>query len=174
MDAIVNSLAFNWQVWLGQIALFIVLWNVMSILFWKPYLAHLQSRDQHITGAYASVEHTRQEMESLRNDYQTRIAQIENEARATIQAAIKAAQTERERILSEARATSDTTIREGVEAIEREKDQALADLRERMVGLAVNAASKALGPAADTATLQSSIEERIIRAAGNGASPARN
>lgn len=173
MDAIIKSLGFNWQIWLGEVILFVLLWNVMSRIFWKPILAHLQSRDQAIANAYASVEQTRHEMETLRSEYQSRITEIENDARAQIQNAIKEAQTERERIITEARQASDTAIREGLTAMEKEKEQAITDLQERMVGLAVNAASKALGPAANTATLRRSIEERIARGS-NGADPARN
>ena len=171
---ILQNLSFDATVWIIQVVLFLVLWNVMSILFWKPYLSHLQSRDKQVADAYHSVEQTRHEMETLRTEYQARITQIENDARSRIQTAIKEAQTERERIVAEARAASDATMREGIAALEQEKVQALADLRERMVGLAVNAATKALGSSADATTLQRSVEERIVRVSGNGANAARN
>lgn len=174
LNDILNNLGFDMTVWIIQIVLFLVLWNLMSVLFWKPYLSHLQSRDKQIADAYHSVEQTRHEMENLRAEYQTHITQIENDARSRIQTAIKEAQTERERIVAEARAATDATLREGIAAMEQEKVQALTDLRERMVGLAVNAAAKALGSAADTTTLQRSVEERISRVSGNGANAARN
>src|ERR1051325_10992230 len=125
MDAIIQSLVFDWKVWLLQIVIFVALWNVMSVLFWKPMLAHLKSRDVEIANAYTAVEDTRHEMERLRFEYQAHMAEIENDARSRIQAAIKEAQTERERIITEARTASDAAIREGVASMQLEKEQAL-------------------------------------------------
>jgi F-type H+-transporting ATPase subunit b len=170
MQQIIDSLGFDWKVWLLQIVVFVALWNAMSQLFWKPFLTHLQGRDAEISNAYAAVEHTRQEMENLRSEYQRHMAEIENDARTRIQTAIKEAQAERERIITEARTASDAAIREGLASMQREKEQALTDLRDRMVGLAVNAASKALGPVADATALRRSIEDRIA----GGVNPARN
>ncbi|HZP80431.1 MAG TPA: ATP synthase F0 subunit B [Chthonomonadaceae bacterium] len=174
LKPIIDSLAFNPTIFLANIVMFVILWNVMSVLFWKPILAHLAAREQSITGSYATVAETQREMEALRADYLARIAQVEAEARARIQAAIKEAQTERERLMAEARAQSDAAIREGVAAMEREKTEALQQLRDHMVGLAVVAAGKALGPAADPASLRRSIEESLHRSASGGADPSRN
>jgi F-type H+-transporting ATPase subunit b len=161
MESIIKSLSFDWRFFLAQIVLFIVLTIVLNQIFWKPLLAHLARRDQSIKDAYKTVDDTRHEMEALRADYQARIIKIEGEARVHIQQAIKEAQTERERILTEAREQAEATIRQGVEAMEREKAEALTDLRERMVGIAVAAVGKALGSTDDPAALRTSIERRV-------------
>jgi F-type H+-transporting ATPase subunit b len=173
MDAIIKSLAFDVQVFGGMILLFLALWAVTNALFWKPVLARLEARDQEIRHAHARVENLRHEMEDLRADYQTRITQVEAEARTRIQNAIKEAQAERERILKEARAESDAMLQQGIADMEREKAQALVELRATMVALAVNAADKALGSRADVAALQKAIETHV-RNAGNGSGAARN
>jgi F-type H+-transporting ATPase subunit b len=162
MESIIKSLSFDWRFFLAQIVLFIVLWAVMNQVFWKPMLAHLARRDKTIKDAYDTVEGMRHEMETLRADYQARIVKIESEARTHIQQAIKEAQSARERILAEARAEADSSIRQGVEAMEREKTEAITSLRERMVAIALTAVDKALGKAADPNTLRGSIEERVV------------
>lgn len=100
LDPIVHSLGFNVNVFLMQVVLFVVLWILMSHLFWNPVLARLRQRDQDIANAYKAVSDTQHEMEALRADYLARISQVEAEARARIQAAIREAQAERERILA--------------------------------------------------------------------------
>src|SRR5437879_6331998 len=130
MESIIKSLSFDWRFFLAQIVLFIVLTIVLNQIFWKPMLAHLARRDKSIKDAYNTVEHTRHEMETLRADYQARIIKIESEARTHIQQAIKEAQTERERILTDARARADAALQEGVAAMEREKAEAFTSLRE--------------------------------------------
>src|SRR5581483_3822263 len=164
LDPIVHSLGFNVNVFLMQVVLFVVLWILMSHLFWNPVLARLRQRDQDIANAYKAVSDTQHEMEALRADYLARISPVEAEARARIQAAIREAQAERERILAEARAQTEETLQRGIAAIEREKEEALQ---------ALTAASKALGSAADPITLRHSIEERRAHSVGNGANHAR-
>ena len=163
MDAILKSLGFDFQIFIAQMILFIGLWIVMSKLFWNPYLAHILGRDKGIKDAYHQVEATRAEMEHLRSDYQTRIGDIEAEARGRIQVAIKEAQTERERIITESRTTSEALIKQGIAEMEGEKSQAMRDMQGRIVGMALGAAGKALGTAANSATLRTAIEQRIAR-----------
>lgn len=174
LKPIMDSLAFNPQVFLLQVILFVALLLVMRVLFWNPILAHLAARNQHIADVGKTIQQTQHEMEALRTDYLARIAQIEAEARTHIQEAIKEAQTERERLMAEARAQAEAAIRQGVADMEREKTEALESLRERMVGLALNAAGKALGSGADSVALRRSVEEHIARGSGNGMDPARN
>ncbi len=158
MDQILKSLGFDFTILIAQMVLFIALWIVMSRLFWNPYLSHILGRDKGIKDAYHQVEATRAEMEQLRADYQARIGDIEAEARGRIQTAIKEAQHERERIISESRATSDAAIKQGVAEMEGEKSQAMHDMQQRIIGMALGAAGKALGAAANPVTLRTAIE----------------
>jgi len=162
MESIINSLRLDWRYLLAQVVLFVSLCLIMNQVYWKPMLAHLAKRDKSIKDAYDTVEETRHDMETLRADYQARIIKVESEARAHIQQSIKEAQTERERILAEARAQADAAIREGVAAMEREKTEALASLRERMIGIALTAVEKAVGNAVDPTALRRSVEQRVI------------
>ena len=162
MDAIVESLRFDWKYFLAQVVLFVVLVLVLDRLFWKPMLAHLAKRDQSVKDAYKTVDDLRHEMETLRSDYQARIIKIEAEARSHIQQAIKEAQAERERILAEARAGADAAIHAGVESMQLEKTEALTSLRERMIGIAMGAVEKAMGTTADPAALRRSVEQGVV------------
>jgi F0F1-type ATP synthase membrane subunit b/b' len=112
-------------------------------------------------------------MEALRADYQARITQIEADARAHIQAAIREAQTERERLLTEAREHTETTLRQGIADIERDRAEALRSLKGPMADMALTAVGKALGPTADTASLRRSIETQIAQS-DPGVGPARS
>ena len=168
MGPILHNLGFSLPVFVFQIVLFILLWIVMSKIFWDPALAHLRARDQNIADVYNTVEATRHEMETLRSDYLARMAQVEAEARSHIQAAIKEAQTERERVLAEARGQSEAAIRQGIADMERDRVEALESLRSRIVNLAMLTTSKALGPSVDPNALRRSIEEHVAASASGG------
>jgi F-type H+-transporting ATPase subunit b len=156
-----KSLAFSPVLCLANIGIFIVLLLVMNAVYWKPMLAHLKKRDKEITDAYSQRDRLQHEMETLRSDYLARLAVIEAEARSHIQAAVKEAQTERERILAEARASSDAALKTGIANLEREMAEALQSLHGNMVGLASNAAGKALGGSVDPSVLRSAVEQRM-------------
>ena len=163
MQSILNALHFDVMAFVVQTVLFIALLFVMNGLFWKPILAHLALRDKEKADAYRKVETTEREMEALRADYLARITQIEAEARTHIQTAIKEAQSERERIMAAARLQTETLLKEGIAAMEREKIEALISLQPRMVSIAAGAADKALGSAGDATALRQAIETRIVQ-----------
>lgn len=161
LQATAKSLAFDPKIFLLQLGLFIVLVQVMNAVFWKPVLAHLKLRDKEITDAYSQRDRLQSEMERLRADYLARLTVIEAEARSHIQTAIKEAQTERERLLAEARARSDEALKAGIASLDQEMAASLQALRGNMVGLASDAAGKALGHAVEPALIRSTVEKRL-------------
>jgi F-type H+-transporting ATPase subunit b len=165
MSQIISSLGFDGRIFVAEIVLYLVLLKVLDILFWKPYLAHLEGRDKGVADAYRAVEDTRHEMERLRAEYQQRINQIEADARARIQSSIKAAEAERERILATTRAESEAMLRQGTADLLKEKTDAMVSLRGQVVDLAISAVDKALGTDFDRAAVRMSVEQRLAQAA---------
>ena len=162
MASIAKSLAFDPIMFFVQLGLIVALMLIMNAIFWKPVLAHLKTRDKEITDAYSQRDRLQHEMEQLRTDYLARLTQIEADARAHIQSSVKEAQNERERILAQAREESDEALRTGIANLERETGDALQSLRANMVGLASDAASKALGSAVDPTLVRSTVELRLV------------
>lgn len=161
MSSILHSLAFNPVVFAAQIVLFIALVAAMDALFWKPVLGHLQARDQRVKDAYTRRDALRQEMEALRSEYLTRIAQVEADARSRIQAAVREAQAERERMLTEAREHAEAQISRAAADLEREREEALKALHGRMATMAITAVGKALGSSVDPAIVRGAVEQQI-------------
>ena len=115
MAEIARSLGFNVTIFFAQVVLFLALWFFMGNFFFKPILGRIKQRDKDIADTYHTVQEMQHEMEALRADYIARIAAVEAEARGRIQTAIKEAQSERERILAEARVQSEQTLQQGIE-----------------------------------------------------------
>ena len=149
LQQLLDSLKIDPTILLINGILFLVLVQIMSRLFWKPMMQHLDKRKDDIAHAYTTVDDTRREMENLRSEYQARLAQIEAEARVHIQQTVRDAQKQREELMAEARAQSEETIRSGTANIEQEKAQAVVSMRESLDEVAESALAKALGaPAA--------------------------
>lgn len=148
-DTIRESLAIDLRVLLLNGAAFLVLLFVMDRLFWKPVMQHLKKREENIQAAYNKVDATREEMETLRNEYQTRLDGIEAEARARIQATLKDAQKARDDVLADARAVAERILREGAEQIEADRLAALEAAESRLEQAALEALGKAQGEPPD-------------------------
>ena len=147
----------------------LLLW-VMNKLVFRPINAHLTERQQHITAIYDQLEADPRQMETLRAEYEQRLAGIEAEAREKIQGAIKDAQAARDQIIQEAQGRSRELITRAEEEIQRERDQALITLRQQVVDLALGAANKVIGDSLDE-TRQRRLNDDFIGGSvfGNGA-----
>lgn len=134
---------------LTQAISFIILIWVLGKYLFRPIQEVLAARQEEVRSTLEQVEADRRAMETSRREYETRLAAIEAEAREKIQAAIKEAQGMKEEIIASAHGDAEKIIRRGQDEIQREKRQALVELRTAVADLAVQAAGKILGSAID-------------------------
>lgn len=146
---------------------FVLLLLLLKRFLWVPVTNYLEQRQRDIAQTYDKVEHTRQEMERLRSEYEQRLANIEAEARAQIQEAVKEAQQVREQILAEARQQAEKMIRDAEETIRYEREQALAEMRAQVVELTLLATSRILQESVDDARHRKMVEDFIDQVASS-------
>lgn len=161
MGDILSSLNFNLNAFLVNIAGFLLLLWVLNRLLFKPVGGLLAQRQHEIAATYDKLEADRNQMETLRADYEQRLAGIEAEAREKIQNAIKDAQGARDQIVQEAQTRSREMITRAEAEVAREREQALITLRQQVVDLALNAATKVIGDGLDEARQRRLIDEFI-------------
>jgi F-type H+-transporting ATPase subunit b len=144
---------------------FVLLLVLLKRFLWSPVTGYLEQRQRDIAQTYDKVEQTRQEMERLRDEYEQRLANIEAEARAQIQQAVKEAQQVREQILAEARQQAEKMIRDAEEVIRYEREKALAEMRTQVVDLTLLATSRILQESVDDARHRKMVEDFIDQVA---------
>lgn len=165
MSEIMHQLGIEPATIVVEMVGFILLLWLLKRFLWEPVTQHLEQRRLDIAHTYDKVEQTRQEMESLRNEYQQRLANIEAEARAQIQEAIKEAQQVREQILSEARQQAEKMMRDAQETIQYERQKALAEMRAQVVELTLLATSRILQESVDDARHRKMVEDFVEQVA---------
>ncbi len=144
---------------------FVLLLLLLKRFLWGPVTEYLEQRRQDIANTYEKVEQTRQEMERLRSEYEQRLANIEAEARAQIQQAVKEAQQVREQILAEARQQAEKMVRDAEETIRYERQKALAEMRAQVVELTLLATGRILQESVDDARHRKMVEDFINQVA---------
>jgi len=130
---------------LYQVALFVVLWLILSKLLFKPYQNLLDERERKTTGAQHDSSELEHEGARLKSQYEQRIAQAQTAAYAAKDVILQDARQQREKILGQARDEAakelDQVRRDITDALEHEKRLADAEVS----ALARDMVSKVLG-----------------------------
>ncbi|MBN1504280.1 MAG: F0F1 ATP synthase subunit B [Candidatus Eisenbacteria bacterium] len=125
------------------IGFLVVLW-IMNRFAWKPFLKILDDRKARIQTDLADAEGKRAGAEKLEQQYQEKLREIDAEARARIQAAVKNAEKIAAEIKDEARQDVKGILDRARDEIERDKAEALVALRNDVVSMALRASEKVL------------------------------
>jgi len=145
----VDILHISPQALILQILAFLLLIWVMRKYLFGPVNGVLEARQSEVETTIEHLRRDREAMETSRRGYEARLAEIEAEARDTIQAAIKEAQGMKEDIIASARADAEQIVTRARDEIVREKQQARVELRNTVADLPVSAAGKILRRSVD-------------------------
>lgn len=146
---------------IGSIGVFIALFPVIESFFVRPLTSAIDERNHNLEATFSEVESLRNEMTTMKSDYEKRLAATEADAREKINAQIKEAQTLRQSLMAEAASKSDALIKQAQEEIASEKAKVLGELRTHVTDLALTAAEKVVGANMDTATNRKLIADFV-------------
>ena len=121
---------------------FLLLVWVMKRIFWKPLLGTLEARRGRIENAFHQIESQKQEVERLRADYNSRIARIEEEARAKLQNAMDEGRKIAREIQEKSREESKALLTRSKEDLALEVAKARIGLRREIANLTLLATEK--------------------------------
>lgn len=161
MGAILESLGFEFPKFLWQVANFLILLFILKKFAYKPLLNMLDERKKSIEDAINNAETAKVEAEKLRKDYEARLAEAKQEAQDVIAKATKLGEEMKKDIVTNAQTEATKAIQRAQEEIAREKDQAIAALRDEVAILAVMAAGKVLGKAVSVEDHQKLVKDFV-------------
>lgn len=149
MSELLHTLSIDPKVMAAQVTGFILLWILLARYLFRPMLALFDARRQAIKTTFEDAENERARAEESRADYEKRLAGMEAEARARMQEAVKEAQAAKNEILTDAKTRSEEILKRGQEDLAREREKTLAQLREEVVNISLDAAGKLIGESMD-------------------------
>jgi F-type H+-transporting ATPase subunit b len=124
------------------VVLFAVFAFVMGRYAWKPLLTIVEEREKSIRDAVSGADSANAEAAALLAKHREMVQEAGREREEILKRALKEAEEVRSEIESRARAESETTLKRAKEQIEREKEQAILELRTKVADLAIEAAAK--------------------------------
>ena len=159
----VDALAWSPDLALFTLILFIVFVAVLSAFAWKPIMNALDEREKSVTEKIDAAEANAAKMESLKNEYEEKLAAAAEEASRMIAEAKKDAQAAKDKILAEASEEANRQRERAIADIQSAKDAAVRELAQKTVDSAVGLAGDLMKKEIDTNVHQQLIQDSLDR-----------
>lgn len=127
---------------LTQIVGFLLLLWLLRKFAWGPLLGVLDERRTRIASELEEIRKGKESLAQMKTEYDTKISEIENQARLRIQEAVGEGQRMAREIAEGAREEAHQILEKAKEDIQREMAKAKAQLRDEIATIAVSAAGK--------------------------------
>ncbi len=147
----------SWPLLLTQIITFLIAMIIVWKLFWGPLTRMMQERSRKISGDIQRAESGRRKIEMLEAEYHRRIAEIEEEARKALNAAVHQGNLAREQIIQEAREESQRILEKNREYLAQERKKVIGELRGQLTDISLIAVEKLIGQG-----LEQSVQQRLM------------
>jgi F-type H+-transporting ATPase subunit b len=132
----------NFGLTLWTIVLFVIFAILMTKLGWRPLLNAIEEREKGIRGAVDSAQKAHTEAQALLAQHKEMLREAGREREEIIKRALKDAEQLKADLSARAKAESDQMVERAREQIDREKGQAILELRSQVADLAMQAASR--------------------------------
>jgi F-type H+-transporting ATPase subunit b len=147
-----------WSEILTHIVGFVILLVLLKKYLWGPMLGALDARRAHIKTSLDDVDQAKADIERLRSEYETRMAEVDDAARQKM----REATTDGKRIANEIQEAARTESRRLVEEMKSKLDlevaQARIEFRDRVAALAIGATERLLHERLDATKDQALVE----------------
>lgn len=144
MEPTLSPLEIDPYVLALQVLGFALLYLVLKRLLFGPLLSVMRRRERQIDAAFAAGEEAKRQLAAVEAEREKVLAQAQEEAREQLRRATREAEQARAQILQKAREDGQRLRERARAAIALERERATAELRRRVVDLALLAASRAV------------------------------
>ena len=145
---------------------FLILFFVLSKFAWKPLLTLLESRENTIKSSLEDAEKAKQELERLNTESEAIISEARSEAQSIRVEAKSAAEKIKADIMAQAGEDAKKLRDETEKQIQVEKDKAISEVRQEVVGLAITVAEKVIRKNLSKEDNQDLIEDSLKKLKG--------
>ncbi|GED15465.1 ATP synthase F0F1 subunit B [Aneurinibacillus migulanus] len=161
-----GSVRLEFGTMIFQVVVFLILLLLVSRFALKPAMSILQKRQENIEGQIAAAEKANAEAQGLLQEQRAELKKVREEAQAILDRAKKQAEVEGQEIMAASQARAERMIEDAKLEINREKEKAIASVRDQVAGLSVLLASKIIEKEMSEAEQQDTIEQFMRQVGG--------
>ena len=145
--------------------LLLLYWIMKKFLF-KPVKKMIDDRQKEIDDLYADANQSKADAAELKEQYETRLAEANEEKEEILRNAYRKAQLREEEILREAQDKAAQTLKRADQQIELEKKQAVNDVKNQVSEMAIDIAAAVIERDVNKSEHEAMIDE-FINSMGN-------
>ena len=153
------DLGFHWPSLVVYLVNFTILLGILYAVGYKPILRMLDQRSERIRESVETVERVRQEAAQQQEEMERRLDEGRVEGQALLAQARDMAERYREEERVKARQEAETFIARARADIQRERDEAINEVRSHFAGLAIAAAERVIEHSLDESAHRDIIEK---------------
>mgnify|MGYP000397038828 FL=1 len=164
----VEALGISLKEFIFYLINFLILVGILTKFLYRPFLDMLAKRKQSIKDALDNAELTNRRADEKMENYDRRIAKVEEEGREIIRNAKMKADAQARDIIDEANKQAADMIAKAETAIQKEKEKAMVDMKHEIAALAILAAEKIVEHEIQKVGQEAVVEEIIRQARSTG------
>ncbi len=153
--------AFADSVW--TVIAFVVLLLVLWKLVWKPMLAGLNARQEHIEKQISDAEETEKNASKVLTDYNAKLDDVEHEGKKIIAEYVKKAENQGKEVIAKAGSEIEAMKLKAETDLERQRNEAQAQLWVHAGEIILKLGQDVLGKTIDEADNQKLIDQAVKR-----------
>jgi F-type H+-transporting ATPase subunit b len=153
------SLGINMPVLLAQIINFVILFGLLYLVAYKPIMRMLDERSRKIKESMEQTEHIKQQAERAEVEAEKRIDAAAKEGQEVVARAVRTGEEVKKEAQQQARDEAEALIARARSEIQRERDEAIDDLRQEFADITIKAAGKVIDRTLDKKAHREIIEK---------------
>jgi F-type H+-transporting ATPase subunit b len=153
------SLGINMPVLLAQIINFVILFGLLYLVAYKPIMRMLDERSRKIKESMEQTEHIKQQAERAEVEAEKRIDAAAKEGQEVVARAVRTGEEVKKEAQQQAKDEAEALIVRARSEIQRERDEAIDDLRQEFADITIKAAGKVIDRTLDKKAHREIIEK---------------
>ena len=138
------SLGINLPTLVAQIINFVILFGLLYLVAYKPIMRMLDERSRRVKESMEQTEFIKQQAERAEGEAEKRIEAASKEGQEMVARAVRTGEETRRQTQQEAKQDAEVLIARARTEIQRERDEAIDDLRKEFADLTIMAAEKVI------------------------------
>jgi F-type H+-transporting ATPase subunit b len=163
-----SALGINVSSLVAQLVNFGILFLVLYLVGYKPFLKTMDQRNLRIKESLEAGERARQDAISAEKEVAKKVEEASLSGQKIVEQASKSADEVKRRIEQDARKEAEVIIEKAKSESQRQKEEAMSELRKDVADLAVAVAGKAISKSLDKDTQRALIDNVMKEAAALG------
>lgn len=153
------GLGINLPTLVAQIINFVILFGLLYLVAYKPIMRMLDERSKKVKESMEQTEFIRRQAEQSEEEARKRIEAASKEGQALIERAVRTGEETKHEAQQQAREQAESLIAKARTEIQRERNEAIDDLRKEFADLTIMAAGKVIDRSLDKEAHRQLIEK---------------